>query len=159
MKAKTHELKFHGGLMNRGFWLYVWEVSPARGRKLYYVGRTGDSSSVHAGSPYSRMVGHLGKKKNANMLLTHLGHERVDPKECGLRLIAHGPILAETQNKVHHLSRRDRVHGMEKALESLMKKAGYQVMNTVQRRGEVEPRVYEVVRRAFASRFPKLKPV
>jgi len=158
MKVKTHELKFHGRMMNRGFWLYVWEVSTARGRKLYYVGRTGDSSSIHAGSPYSRMVGHLGNKKNANMLLTHLGNAHVDPRKCSLRLIAHGPILAETRHRVQHLSRRDRVHAMEKALELMMKKARYDVMNTVQRRGDVEPRVFDVVRRAFAKHFERLAP-
>jgi hypothetical protein len=48
MTAKLHELSFGGGLLERGFWLYVWEISPPQGPALYYVGRTGDSSSTNA---------------------------------------------------------------------------------------------------------------
>jgi hypothetical protein len=38
-----HEVRFEGGVLQRGFWLYVWEVTPADQAPLYYVGRTGDS--------------------------------------------------------------------------------------------------------------------
>jgi len=27
MKASTHEITFKGDLLNRGFWLYVWEIT------------------------------------------------------------------------------------------------------------------------------------
>ena len=27
MTATTHELTFNGGLLERGFWLYVWEIT------------------------------------------------------------------------------------------------------------------------------------
>lgn len=160
MRPDTHELKFHGGFLNRGFWLYVWEVSPGkRRRKLYYVGRTGDSSSSNAASPFARMGQHLGQMKNSNMLRTHLKKFKVEPEGCSLRLVAHGPILAETRNSVHHVSRRDRIAAMEKALECSMKEAGYRVMNDVKCRMKLEPRQFSAVRRAFASKFPKLKPV
>jgi len=61
-----------GGILQRGFWLYVWEVTPADKAPLYYVGRTGDSSSTNAQSPFNRMGQHLGFAKNSNMLRRHL---------------------------------------------------------------------------------------
>ena len=47
-------LSFSGELLQRGFWLYVWEVTAADGRTVHYVGRTGDSSSPNAQSPFTR---------------------------------------------------------------------------------------------------------
>ena len=61
-----HEVRFEGGILQRGFWLYVWEVTPADQAPLYYVGRTGDSSSTNAQSPFNRMGQHLGFAKNSN---------------------------------------------------------------------------------------------
>ena len=47
MKAKTLELNFNGELLQRGFWLYIWEIKTPKKKHLYYVGRTGDSSSIN----------------------------------------------------------------------------------------------------------------
>ena len=44
--------------LERGFWLYVWVIDGA-GDTLHYVGRTGDSSSSNAQSPFNRMGQHL----------------------------------------------------------------------------------------------------
>ena len=44
MKLSLHQLAFDGALLARGFWLYVWEITPKDGGKVHYVGRTGDSS-------------------------------------------------------------------------------------------------------------------
>ena len=38
-----HEVRCEGGILQRGFWLYVWEVTREGNAPLYYVGRTGDS--------------------------------------------------------------------------------------------------------------------
>jgi len=39
----THSLEFNGEFLERGFWLYVWDVTTPAKKHLYYVGRTGDS--------------------------------------------------------------------------------------------------------------------
>src|SRR5208283_3705997 len=72
MTAQAHELTFDGGLLERGFWLYVWEITTPQDTHLYYVGRTGDSSSIKAQSPFNRMGQHLGFNKHANPLRRHL---------------------------------------------------------------------------------------
>ncbi len=54
---KTHYMKFDGALLERGFWLYVWEITGDSSHHVY-VGRTGDSSSPHAQSPFKRIGQH-----------------------------------------------------------------------------------------------------
>jgi hypothetical protein len=90
MTTLLSEVRFDGGVLQRGFWLYVWEVMPPDETPLYYVGRTGDSSSINAQSPFNRMGQHLGFAKNSNMLRGHLGRHGVDPERCVFRLVALG---------------------------------------------------------------------
>src|SRR5437762_13926238 len=115
--TEFHEIKFTGGALARGFWLYVWEVTPPLGSKLYYVGRTGDSSSLNAQSPFNRMGQHLGYAKNSCMLRTHLANHKskAKPEQCAFRLIAYGPILRESKKRVTHQARRDKIAAAEKA--------------------------------------------
>lgn len=158
--AKTHRVSITGEFLARGFWLYVWEVKPTKGKPLFYVGRTGDSSSPNAQSPFVRMGQHLGYLKNACMLRNHLGKAGVDPEDCEFRMIAHGPILPEAKPKTmkEHRLRRDRIAALEKALECSMSQAGYNVMNEVKCRVKVEPKLLERVLRAFSKDFKGLKP-
>lgn len=60
MSASTQIVAFDGAFLRRGFWLYVWEVVAPDGAEYLYVGRTGDSSSPYAQSPFVRMGQHLG---------------------------------------------------------------------------------------------------
>ena len=66
-------LKFSGAILERGFWLYAWRIENGS-REFFYVGRTGDSSSQYAASPFSRLGQHLDIRPNAtaNMLLRHV---------------------------------------------------------------------------------------
>ena len=152
----THELHFSGGILMRGFWLYVWEISRPRGPKLYYVGRTGDSSSINAQSPFNRMGQHLGFRKNSSMLRRHLEHRGVQPERCSFRLIAHGPILRETASRHTHRERRDVMAALEQALAEAMVDARYDVMNTVTSRKSLDVRRFDGVLSAFAKEFPGL---
>jgi hypothetical protein len=54
----AHFMSFDGALVERGFWLYVWRIV-AGSQTVLYVGRTGDSSSPHASSPFKRVGQHL----------------------------------------------------------------------------------------------------
>lgn len=155
-----HEIHFGGGILQRGFWLYVWEVTGEGHTPLYYVGRTGDSSSTNAQSPFNRMGQHLGFAKNSNMLRRHLEVNGTDPESCVFRLIALGPIEQEarTPGRRAHDQRRDVVAAMEKALAELLASAGLKVMNTVKSRKPLDEARFAQVRAAFARVFPQLAP-
>jgi hypothetical protein len=156
MTAKTHELTFNGGLLERGFWLYVWEITTPQDTQLYYVGRTGDSSSIKAQSPFNRMGQHLGFNKHANPLRRYLNAEDVDPEQCLFRLVTYGPILEEAATLEEHRQRRDRTGAMEKALAEAMVSAGYKVINAVNCRTILDAELFSSVRHAFAFNFKKL---
>ena len=156
MKTKTLELNFNGELLQRGFWLYIWEIQTPKKKHLYYVGRTGDSSSINAQSPFNRMGQHLSVKNKGNVLRRHLEGKNIDPETCSFRLIAHGPILKETNNKDEHRKRRDSIASMEKALADEMAATGYNVINTVNSRTKLNVAKFASVRAAFALQFKLL---
>jgi hypothetical protein len=154
--AKLHKLKFDGAILDRGFWLYVWEITTSDDEKLYYVGRTGDSSSSNAQSPFNRMGQHLGFNVKSNVLRRHLKINNIDPEKCKFCLFSFGPILVEAKSKDEHRASRDCVAAMEKALADAMQAAGCSVMNTVACRKPLDIKLFEEVRSAFAAHFPKL---
>lgn len=158
MTSDLHEVRFDGGILQRGFWLYVWEVTPVGGRALYYVGRTGDSSSTNAQSPFNRMGQHLGFARNSNMLRRHLGERGVEPERCVFRLVALGPLEKEStaESRDEHDVRRDQVAAMEQALAEVLTAAGCRVMNRVVSRKALDGARFAAVRAAFASAFPEL---
>ena len=158
MTANLQEIRFNGGLLQRGFWLYVWEITPPAGGALYYVGRTGDSSSTNAQSPFNRMGQHLGFAPNSNMLRRHLGERGVEPERCEFRLVALGPLEEESTAVLRdeHDDRRDRVAAMEKALAETLIAAGCRVMNRVVSRKPLDAARFAEVRTVFATAFPHL---
>jgi len=172
---KSHELTFDGEWLERGFWLYVWEVTvPSRKTPLHYVGRTGDSSSLNAASPFNRMGQHLDLRPSASaaMLTRNLKARGIGPEQltrCRFRLIAVGPILKESRpldakapseaERTEHHRRRDLVAALERDLASAMREAGYEVINEVKSRKETDPRRWRSVRREFAEHFPRLMEV
>ena len=156
MSGSTYDLAFNGALLNRGFWLYVWEITLPGGANLYYVGRTGDSSSTNAQSPFNRMGQHLGFNARSNVLRRHLRRKDIDPERCAFRLVAHGPVLKEATTRAGHLKARDRVAALEKALATAMAVADYDVINTINCRIELDAETFVGVRAAFAVHFKNL---
>jgi hypothetical protein len=154
----VHEVTFGGGILRRGFWLYVWKIMSPDGRSLYYVGRTGDSSSTNAQSPFNRMGQHLGFAAKSCMLRRHLGDHGVQPEDCSFRLVALGPLEAESTGttRVEHDERRDLLAAMEKALADALTAAGCLVMNRVVSRKHLDGVRFEQVRKVFAGAFPQL---
>lgn len=157
MRPTTHEFAFDGGLLERGFWLYVWEITTAENRHLYYVGRTGDSSSFNAQSPFNRMGQHLGFQKQSNAMRRQLEAKGIVPEECNFRLVAHGPLLEEGKTREEHRPRRDKVGALEKALAEAMCAAGYDVLNTVNCRVPLDEEMFAEVLEAFGEKFAKLR--
>jgi hypothetical protein len=156
MTGTTHELAFNGGLLARGFWLYIWQISVSEREPLYYVGRTGDSSSLKAQSPFNRMGQHLGFKKASNALRRQLEGKGVIPENCTFRLIAHGPIMEEGTCEHEHRPRRDKIAAMEKALACAMVEAGYNVINRVNCNTTLDEVAFAHVLKAFSECFPRL---
>lgn len=150
---RTYTVTLDGGFLARGFWIYVWEVKFANHKPMLYVGRTGDSSSPHAQSPFNRMGQHLGFAKNSSMLRNHLENRGVSPGLCAYRLIAHGPILAEAEDWKSHVFRRDRAAAVERQLAVDLVAAGQDVLNTVNSGKELDRELYASVRSAFAELF------
>ncbi|MFN8160882.1 MAG: hypothetical protein U0R52_07555 [Solirubrobacterales bacterium] len=149
----THTVALDGGTLQRGFWLYTWEVTPPDGEKLLYVGRTGDSSSPNAQSPFNRMGKHLGNLETSSMLRNHLDKRGVLPEQCKFRLVAHGPILEEADGMEAHKERRDLIGALEKKLAEDLAAAGYEVMNTVNCLKPLDEEMYAPVHAAFAQEF------
>lgn len=156
MKTSTHVLSFDGRTLQRGFWLYVWEITAPDSIKLYYVGRTGDSSSINAQSPFNRMGQHLGFSKASNMLRQHLQGKGIAVEKCGFRFVSYGPIMTEAATQDEHRKLRDVTAALEKSLADALKNSGYDVLNTVKCRKKPDQNLWEQVHKAFAAYFPKL---
>lgn len=122
-------IKFDGRILNRGFWLYVIDIHSADDRYLY-VGRTGDSSSANATSPFVRIGQHLDLRPNAkgNALLRNLRSVGLDPCLCTMEMIAVGPIFPEERDFSAHRLVRDRVAALECGLAHALRESGYKVL-------------------------------
>jgi hypothetical protein len=155
---QLHRLSLPGALLARGFWLYVWSVVTGDGREVLYVGRTGDSSSANAQSPFTRLSQHLGSNKHANALRRHLNSRNIDPCSCrSFDMIAYGPILPEVDTKENHQPSRDKIAALEKALYDELVQAGYTVLNDVKCRKPLDAALWAEVREAFSARFPRVR--
>ena len=130
-ELKAHELKFSGALIERGFWLYVWRVSH-KNECVLYVGRTGDSSSRYAASPFNRLGQHLDVRPNAtaNTLLRNISAKGFDPLFCEYDLISIGPLYPEQDNLEEHRKYRDLIAPLETALAQYLKDKGHEVVGT-----------------------------
>jgi hypothetical protein len=157
MKLSLHQLTFDGALLARGFWLYVWEITTKDGGKVHYVGRTGDSSSLNAQSPFARLSQHLGRNEKANALRRNLDLNHVPAEECrAFRLFACGPILPEIQSEAEHRLSRDVVAALEKALADAMQAAEYVMLNEITCRKPLDPNLWKAVVAVFKEHFPRL---
>jgi hypothetical protein len=103
-------IRFPGLVLERGFWIYVIEIKSEE-RRVFYVGRTGDSSSSHASSPFVRIGQHLDLRANAkgNALLRNLRETGLDAAACTLEMIAVGPLFPEQATFDRHQSERPRL--------------------------------------------------
>ena len=169
LEGGTYTLTLPGRMLQRGFWLYVWRVEAPDGTEWLYVGRTGDNSSPNAGAPYARMGQHLGSLKNQNALRARLKDQGIAAEECVVfHLVAHGPIYLEIvkSDGAHrdglmqrHRPLRDEVGAYERELALALRKAGYNVLNTVRWKKDGVPETWALIKSAFSSHFPKLSAI
>lgn len=154
MTTALHEIAFRGEVLERGFWLYVWEITPPQGAPLLYVGRTGDHASGVAQSPFNRFSNHLGGNKHSNALKRHLAAREVRAEACAFRFLPYGPLSVPCDTE--HRAACDTMQALEKALADALRAAGYDVVNTVHCRKALDAALWQQVRTAFAQHFPAL---
>ena len=132
----------------------------ADGQRVLYVGRTGDTSSPNAQSPFNRLSQHLGTNAKSNALRRHLLRNGIAPEDChSFLLVPYGPIFAEGQTAGEHVRARNIVAALEKALADAMTSAGYRVLNEVKCQESVDAELLDTVLAAFAAHFPALQTV
>src|SRR5260221_9235784 len=135
----THfAMRFDGKLLQRGFWLYGWHITRPDGEWLY-VGRTGDSSSAKAGSPFGRVAQHLDTRLTAkgNSMARQLKTLGIAPAECTFEVTAVGPILPEPACIEDHRPLRNTVAAVEKALAAHLRVRGSTVIGHHASRGTI----------------------
>jgi hypothetical protein len=160
VSAKLQSLSFDGQFLERGFWLYVWDVIAADGHSVFYVGMTGDSSSANAQSPFSRLSQHLGSNRHANALRRQLAKAGIEPAACrSFEMVAYGPIFPHAGSQDEHKASWRLVSAMEKALRDALQAAGYTVLNDVKCRQPLVEAHWREVFKAFSGRFEKLRNV
>ena len=149
MKSTT--MRFNGQLLNRGFWLYCWKVSDGK-REVLYVGRTGDSSSKNAASPFSRVSRHLDTRESAkgNTLYHQLKLEGMEPSMCNYLLSAYGPVFEETKDSTY-VGFRDRMAALERELAHALRDAGYIVIGNHQSKKRLEKTDEAMLKEALAA--------
>jgi hypothetical protein len=155
---ETFTVTLDGAMLRRGFYLYVWEITPPDGKKVLYVGRTGDSSSPNAQSLFNRLGQNLGTLATSSMVRNNLEKRGIDPTECQFDMVGYGPIFDEVpdKNMETHMPLRDKVGAAEKKLAEDLAAVGYDVMNRVRCNAALDEEIYEQVRAAFAARFERL---
>ena len=159
-ELKSYSMSFHGELLQRGFWLYVWDIRTGRERHLY-VGRTGDSSSPNAASPFERIGHHLDFRETAkgNSLVRQLKTVAANPSACSFEMLAVGPLFPEQQTFEAHKPFRDRVGALEDALAKWLRDRGYNVIGTHSSSQTAEPELWREVCRIVDSKFPDVRKV
>lgn len=151
---KVHRISFDGGLLERGFWLYAWLLQSGSD-KAVYVGRTGDSSSRFAASPFSRLGQHLDVRPSAtaNMLLRQVHKLGWDPLNCRYELVAFGPIYPEQPDLTAHRSKRDIIAPLETELAMLFKADGFNVVGSHGKQRPADEKMLTQVKVAFDKVF------
>lgn len=149
-----HRIDFTGAILERGFWLYAWRITNGD-RIIFYVGRTGDSSSRYAASPFSRLGQHLDvrPKASANMVLRQVRKLGIEPLLCKYELVAFGPLFPEQDDLERHRHYRDRIAPLEAALAQLLRERGFEVVGKHGTKGTPEPELLRRIEIAFNAEF------
>jgi hypothetical protein len=148
-------MEFNGKLLKRGFWLYIWDIKEDRQRHLY-VGRTGDSSSPNASSPFRRIGQHLDTRLNAkgNALGRQLKLAGIDAESCTFEMIAIGPLFEERDTMHEHKPLRDETAALERALADELKRRGYSVLGSHPRANNPDEKLLSQVIAKLEMAFP-----
>lgn len=150
-------LEFSGQLLQRGFWLYIWRITYSS-ELFLYVGRTGDSSSANAASPFNRMGQHFDfrEKAKGNAMMRNLRKEGIDPVRCNFELTAIGPLFAEQSTMEEHMPFRDKVAAMECALAKALRARRYTVLGSHGSRKGLDKELFDQIFARVEREFPDI---
>ena len=139
MGINSYTMAFDGELLKRGFWLYVWEIL-FNGEKYIFIGRTGNSSSANAASPFNRVSQHFDFRETAkgNTLARRLRENNIDPDASNFRMIALGPIFQEQKSVDTHKQYRDQMATLEYEIASYLKWQGFEVIGKYQKGSSID---------------------
>lgn len=153
-RMNLHRTSFSGAMLERGFWLYAWRIRCGE-QRFFYVGRTGDSSSQYAASPFSRLGQHLDIRINAkaNTLLKHVLARKLDPLKCAFELLAFGPLFPEQDTLALHRKFRDQIAPLETSLAQMLRSRGLHVVGAHGVSGSPDPVLQAEVERVFKAEF------
>lgn len=155
MELEVCRMEFSGRLLKRGVWLYIWDIKGDE--RHLYVGRTGDSSSPNASSPFRRIGQHLDTRLNAkgNALGRRLREAGINPESCTFEMIAIGPIFDEQASLTDHYPLRDKTAALERALADELKLRGYKVLGVHPRSVLPDPDLFRQVVEKLHLSFPR----
>lgn len=149
-------LSFDGSLLERGFWLYVWKITH-QNNVVFYVGRTGDSSSQYAASPFNRVGQHLDMRATAtaNTLLRNIKSADLNPLECHYEMIALGPIYPEQHDIEKHRVHLDIIAPLETALALHLKEIGKTVIGSHGKKKPYDEVLFSGIKEKFLDELQK----
>ncbi|MBC8441528.1 MAG: hypothetical protein H8D87_17805 [Deltaproteobacteria bacterium] len=138
MDLNSYQMSFSGQVLERGFWLYVWKIK-FENCLYFYVGRTGDSSSAHASSPFNRIGQHLDFRKNAkgNSLARRLKASAINPYKSKFDMLALGPFFCEQDTFEKHKPFRDHMATIEYEVANVLKENNFNVLGIHHPKAEV----------------------
>lgn len=151
----SYTMSFKGDVLKRGFWLYIWKIQAPQ--KLYlYVGRTGDSSSPNASSPFARIGQHLNLKSNAkgNCIIKHLKNLNIEPSKCSFDMVAIGPLFSEEDEFETHKPIRDKMAKLECELADYLRKHNYNILGIHNSKKKLDEKLFSKVLSVVELHFP-----
>ena len=156
----VHSMSFSGRLLERGFWLYVWKITDQNDRLALYVGRTGDSSSANAASPFNRIGQHLDfrPKAKGNAMARQLAAADMEPRWCFFEMVAIGPLFPEQKSFTAHCPFRDTLAALEMKCADYLKSRGYGVLGTHASKKKLDENLWNQVEIVLQPRFPCRSP-
>lgn len=160
----VYGFEFDGSLLRRGFWLYVWIIQPPDGKPLIYVGRTGDTSSPNAQSPFRRVGQHVdpNPKSKSNALTKRLRELKIEPDSCHFAFTAIGPIFQERKTMERHVRFRNRTAALERRVSEWFKGKGFHLIGSHPKLGKVDEELWgeieDHLQKRFATWPPKGRP-
>jgi len=126
------------------------------GASNLYVGRTGDSSSPYAASPFSRIGRHLDVRPNAksNAMTRQIQRTGLDPTPCRFEMVALGPLFPEQRSMRSHRPIRDKVAALERGIAGFLRRRRYSVLGTHGRSLSLDAGLFARVRALVEREFP-----
>lgn len=128
-------------------------------RIVFYVGRTGDSSSQFAASPFLRIGRHLDFRSTAkaNSLAKHLKAQGIVPARCTFEMVALGPFFQEQKSLELHRRYRDQIAAVESYVAQRFESAGYKPLGDTKSRKTCPPELLQRADQFLSEYFPETR--